>query len=106
MYEEEKSKLTRELLNKKASEVYSKMDGIKMNGWEIAEVEVDTNAISIRCISMQESMCFPAFYKGIKIALIYCSGQIVFINRENWKKGWEFKAEYIKGNKLILKQEA
>ena len=38
-------------------------------------------------------LCYPVSYKDIKIARLYCSGQVEFINKENWKKGWEFKFE-------------
>ena len=73
--------------------------------WEKIDVKVYTTYIFIRKIAGHECLCFPVYYKGIWIAHLYCSGQVEFIKKERWKKGWEFKSLYSnEGNKFIYKR--
>lgn len=57
--------------------------------WEKIDAEIHTAQLSVRT----GGICYPVSYKGIRIARLYCSGQVEYTDKENWKKGWEFKFE-------------
>ena len=76
-----------------------------MAKWKWIGVDIHTTLISIRKTSLGESMCFRVSYKNIFIARLFCNGIIWFVNKENWKNGWDFKIEYDKdGNKQFYKR--
>ena len=67
--------------------------------WEKIDAEIHTATMSVR----PGGICYPVSYKGIRIARLYCSGQVEFTDKENWKKGWEFKFEYAGDEKFFYR---
>ena len=65
--------------------------------WEKIDPEIHLMQPSVRA----RGICYPASYKNIKIARLYCTGQVEFINKENWKKSWEFKFDW-KGDEKVF----
>jgi len=69
--------------------------------WKRIEVKIPTVLIFIR----KKGMSYAVMYKNIRIARLYCSGLVEFIDRKKWKAGWEFKTEYdTDGNKHFYKR--
>jgi hypothetical protein len=58
--------------------------------WEKISPEIHFMQPSVRA----RGICYPVSFQGIKIARLFCVGIVDFINKEKWKKGWEFKFDW------------
>ena len=67
-----------------------KMRKSHSDDWEKIDAEIYTATLSIR----GGGISYPVSYEGIRIAWLSCIGQVQFVNREKWKKGWKFKFEW------------
>lgn len=71
-----------------------------MPEWEKIDVKIHTNLIFIKA----KGIAWHVSYKNITIGLLFFSGEVRFINKKDWKKGWKFKVAFEEnGNKYFYR---